>query len=208
MQATAIKLPKDLHEANLLRIPASWDDYLELLTEADQTHPTLTIQYLNNEIIMSQASAIHEELVINIGWLLKSAFRSQRQYHVLGSSIKIVIPDHKGDFNADVSVVNGTFEYGASPKGKPTNVRITNPEIVVEVLSKSTRKFDEGPKLAQYKRITTLKYILLVDQDEPYVSVYSRTETPGQWLNQDYWSLDETVRFGEVELPMQEIYNK
>ncbi|TAE31608.1 MAG: Uma2 family endonuclease [Cytophagales bacterium] len=207
MQATALKLPENLHEDELFWMPGTWDDYLEILDEADQTAPTLTIQFLNNEIIMSQASAPHEELVMTIGWLLKTALLSQRQYRVLGSSIKIMIPDHDGDFNADVSVVKAPIEYGTTPAGKLTNMRIANPEIVVEVLSKSTRKFDEIEKSAYYKRISSLQHILLVDQYKPYASVFSRTETPGQWLNQDYWSLDDVVRLGGIELPMRDIYN-
>lgn len=208
MEVIALKLPEDIEEDELIRLPATWDEYVDILDEADRTHPTLTIQFLNNEVIMSQATALHEEIVATIIWLLKTAFHTQRQYRVLGSSIKIVIPDRKGDFNADVSVVNGPIEYGTTSSGKKTEMRITNPEMVVEVLSKSTRRFDETEKLAYYKRIPSLKYILLVDQEEPIVSVFSRTDTPGQWLNQDYWSLGEIVRLGEIELPMREIYSE
>lgn len=208
MEATIIRLPRSLEEDELRQIPGSWDDYLHLLERADVKAPTLTIQFLNDEIIMSQATDTHEELIANLIVLLKLAFRSQRQYRVLGSSVKIMVPDHEGDFNADVSVVNGPSEYGTTAKGEITKVRIKNPEIVVEVLSKSTRKFDKGEKLDYYKRILTIKHILLIDQNKPAASVYSRTETPDEWLNHDYWSLNETVRLGEIELPMREIYGQ
>jgi len=118
-----------------------------------------------------------------------------------------MIPDHQGDFNADISVVKLPYQYGTTAKGEISKMRIKNPEIVVEVLSKSTRKFDNGEKLQHYKLITALNHILFVGQDKPYASVYSRTETPDTWLNHDYWSLDEVVRLGEIELPMREIYN-
>jgi Uma2 family endonuclease len=207
-QVSAIRLPRVLHEDEFRRVPADWDDYLDLLERADRKAPTLTIQFLNHEILMSQATDLHEELVISIALLLKLALRPQRQYRVLGSSVKIVIPDHEGDFNADVSVVNGPSDYGTTAKGVPTKMRIKNPEIVVEVLSKSTRNFDKGEKLDAYKRVPTLQHILLVEQGKPFVSVYSRTATPGQWLNQDYSSMDETVRLGDLELPMREIYDQ
>lgn len=206
MEVVALKLPEYIADDELLRFPASWGEYEHLLEEADQTAPTLTIQFAANEIIMSQATDLHEELVITIGWLLKTALLSQRQYRVLGGSIKIVIPDHEGDFNADVSVVNGPSEYGTTLSGKPTRMRITNPEIVVEILSKSTRKFDEGEKLAYYKRIPSLKHILLIDQNKPFASVYCRTDRPDQWLNQDYWSRDAVIEFGTLLLAMQDIY--
>lgn len=206
METIAVKLPESVEEDELVRLPATWEEYLDLLDEADQTNPTLTIQFLNNEVIMSQATDIHEELVITVALLLKLALRSQSQYRVLGSSVKIVIPDHQGDFNADVSVVNGPSEYGMTQKGRENKTRIKNPEIIVEILSKSTRKFDEGEKLAYYKLIPSLKHILLVDQNKPFVSVYSRTDAPNEWLNHDYWTLDAVVRLGDLELPMREIY--
>ena len=206
MDAVAVKLPESVEEDELVRLPATWEEYLDLLDEADQTNPTLTIQFLNNEVIMSQATDIHEELVITVALLLKLALRSQSQYRVLGSGVKIVIPDHQGDFNADVSVVNGPSEYGMTQKGRENKTRIKNPEIIVKILSKSTRKFDEGEKLAYYKLIPSLKHILLVDQNKPFASVYSRTDAPNEWLNHDYWTLDAIVRLGDLELPMREIY--
>lgn len=208
MEATIIRLPRSLEEGELRQIPATWEEYLHLLDRADLKAPTLTIQFLNNEIIMSQATDTHEELIANLIVLLKLGFRSQRNYRILGSSVKIVIPDHEGDFNADVSVVNGPSDYGLTAKGEITKVRIKNPEIVVEVLSKSTRKFDRGEKLYHYKLIPTIKHILFVDQDKPFASVFSRTDNPDEWLNHDYWSLDSVVKLGEIELPMREIYGE
>lgn len=208
MEATAIRLPRSLEADELRQIPATWEEYLHLLDRADVKAPTLTIQYLNNEIIMSQATDIHEEMVINIALLLKLALRSNRHYRVLGSSVKIMVPDHEGDFNADVSVVNGPSEYGTTAKGELTKMRIKNPEIVVEVLSKSTRKFDKGEKLDYYKRIPSLNHVLLVDQDKPFASVYSRTDVPDEWLNHDYRSLDAVVKLGDLEMPMRDIYGE
>ncbi len=57
--ATGLKLPETLdalNERDSLRIPATWDEYIEL---ADET--SYTIQFLNDEIIiMSQATDTHE----------------------------------------------------------------------------------------------------------------------------------------------------
>ena len=44
-----------------------------------------------------------------------------------------------GDLDADLSVVEEPVEYGTTPGGKVSAGRITNPIIVVEILSKSTR---------------------------------------------------------------------
>ncbi|RIV21483.1 Uma2 family endonuclease [Fibrisoma montanum] len=203
MEAVTLKLPDALEEDALLRLPATWDEYHSLV----DTSP-YTVQFLNDEIIVGQATRQHESLVIVLAVLLSNYFTDRVGYDVLGSNIKIAIPNQAGDFNADLSVVKEPVEYGTTPGGRPSTVRIQNPEIIVEVLSKSTRRFDLMEKLTYYKLIPSLQYMLFVDQDRPFASVYSRTNVPDEWLNHDYRSLDSVVRLGALELPMQAIYRK
>jgi Uma2 family endonuclease len=205
MEATTLKLPEKLEEDEFVRLSATWEEYLDALEEAD---PTLTIQFLNHEIIMSQATDTHELLVMRLGTLLNLYFDQFEDYQVFGSNVKIVTPTHSGDFNADASVVKTPIEYGLTPSGRISKMRIQNPEIVVEVLSKSTRKFDLEEKLSYYKLISSVQHILFVDQQRPYASVYSRLEQPDEWLNHDYRTLEAIVRLGTVTLPMADIYRK
>ncbi len=203
MEAVALKLPDTLEEDELLRLPTTWEEYIDAVDSV-----SCTVQFLNNELIMSQASAAHETLVGVLIWLFNNSYFDQDTYRVLGSNIKIVIPNHQGDVNADLSVVKEPVEYGTTPAGQLTTMRIKNPEIVVEVLSKSTRKFDLTEKLTYYKLIPSLQYLLFVDQYRPFASVYSRTGVPDEWLNHDYRTLDSVVRLGDLELPMEAIYRK
>lgn len=203
MEAVTLELPNTLEENEFLRVPATWEEYMGVVEDAPYT-----IQFLNGEIIMSQATRLHESLVIILGVLLSNYFFDKEGYDVLGSNVKIVIPNQEGDVNADLSVVKDPVEYGSTPSGKLTTMRIKNPEIVVEVLSKSTRKFDLTEKITYYKLIPSLQYILFVDQYRPFASVYARTDVPDEWLNHDYRTLDSTVRMGDLELSMAAIYRK
>lgn len=203
MEAISLKLPERLEEDELLRLPATWEEYLDIIEET-----SYTVQFLNGEIIVSQATRLHESLVIILGMLLSNYFFDKADYDVLGSNVKIVIPEQEGDVNAGLSVVKEPVDYGLTPGGQSTTVRIKNPEIIVEVLSKSTRKFDLTEKITYYKLIPSLQYILFVDQYRPFASVYSRTGVPDEWLNHDYRTLDSIVRLGDLELPMEAIYRK
>ena len=203
MEATSIKLPDALEEDELLRLPATWEEYVELTEES-----SLTVQFLNDQIIVSQATDIHEELIGTLIWLFKNALQNQPEYRVLSSNVKIAIAEQQNDFNADLSVIRGPSEYGLTPGGRISKARIKNPEIVVEVLSKSTRKFDLTEKITYYKLIPSLQYILFVDQYRPFASVYSRTGVPDEWLNNDYRTLDSVVRMGDLELPMAAVYRR
>jgi Uma2 family endonuclease len=51
---------------------------------------------------------------------------------------------------------------------------VTNPRVVVEVLSKSTEAYDRGDKLAGYLALTSLDHILLVSQRQARVESYAR----------------------------------
>jgi Uma2 family endonuclease len=203
MEAVTLRLPDSLGEDELLRLPATWEEYISVVDEAPYT-----IQFLNDELIMSQASRFHESLVIVIAILLDSLYPVQEGYDVLGSNVKIVIPDRAGDVNADLSVVKEPVAYGTTSGGSASTMRVENPIVVVEVLSKSTRKFDQGEKMNYYKLIPSLQHILFVDQLQPFASVYSRTNVPDEWLNRDYRTLESTVRLGALELPMSAIYRK
>lgn len=206
--ALAPKLPETLdgiQEGEVLRIPASWDEYLDLL----ETTP-YTIQFLGEEIIiMGQATDIHEQLVIRLGKLFALYFDElDGDYRVLGSNVKLVTPGQVGDFNADLSVVRGPSEYGPTKTGRNSTARITNPYIVVEVLSKSTRNFDLGGKLLAYAEIPSLQHVLLVDQHTVEVHISSRTDQPNQWLTTRYNALSDVVAIDGFDLKLDAVYRK
>lgn len=76
---------------------------------------------------------------------------------------------------ADASVICG--EPARDPSS-PTHV--TNPTVVVEVLSPSTEDYDRGEKREHYQRIPSLNHYVLVAQDRRRVEVFSRA-ADGAW---------------------------
>ena len=209
MEAVAVmpKLPETLDAlvpGEILRIPATWNEYAELAYDTPYT-----IQFLNDEIILlDPVNVIHEQLVARLGKLFAICFDETDDCVVLGSNIKIMIPDRKGDFNADLSMVRGKSEYGPTPGGRESRVRIKNPEIVVEVLSNGTRGFDLGEKVKAYQTILSLQHVLFVDQQTVGASIYSRTSQPNQWLLTHYHALTDTVSIGDFTLPLADVYRK
>jgi Uma2 family endonuclease len=78
------------------------------------------------------------------------------------------------------------------------------PVIIVEVLSKSTRRMDETTKKTAYQTIPTLKEYVLIEQDIVDVEVCRRSEG---WVSKHYFLGDE-VTFESVglTLPVEDIY--
>jgi Uma2 family endonuclease len=81
---------------------------------------------------------------------------------------------------ADAAVIRGEPER--DPKS-PTHV--TNPSVIVEVLSPSTEDYDRGEKREHYQQIESLREYVLVAQDRRWVEVFQRTAT-GSWESRAY----------------------
>jgi Uma2 family endonuclease len=76
---------------------------------------------------------------------------------------------------ADAAVICGDL---IRDPASPTHV--TNPSVIVEVLSPSTEAYDRGEKREHYQQIASLRAYMLVAQDQREVEVYARAES-GIW---------------------------
>ena len=83
---------------------------------------------------------------------------------------------------------------------------LTNPTIIIEVLSPSTAGYDHGKKFALYREIPSLQDYILVHTDEPLVEKFSRQ--PGSWLFREYTGLDASVHVASIDcrVDLVEIY--
>ena len=86
---------------------------------------------------------------------------------------------------------------------------LLNPDLIVEVLSESTRNYDRGDKFQQYRGIPSFREYLLVDQAKAHVERYAK-QNDGTWSLWETDSLKEVVRLESISvtLPLSEIYFK
>jgi Uma2 family endonuclease len=80
------------------------------------------------------------------------------------------------------------------------------PVVIFEVLSKRTRRLDQGEKKDGYLQLPSLSVYALVEQEMPKVVVYRRRGT--EFLDEVYEGLETTIPLPEigVVLPLSEIY--
>ncbi|OQX03712.1 MAG: hypothetical protein BWK80_55095, partial [Desulfobacteraceae bacterium IS3] len=71
----------------------------------------------------------------------------------------------------DIMVVCGEIRLAEN-----TRDVITNPVLIIEVLSPGTESFDRGKKFEYYRSIPSLKEYVLVSQEKQIVEVYFRQE--------------------------------
>ncbi len=119
-----------------------------------------------------------------------------------GSDMKIHIEATGYYAYPDVSVV-------CPPIQGDSDFAITNPVLIVEVLSPNTADFDRGTKFDHYRQIPSLQEYLIFSQDEPRVE--QRTRTPeGLWLLRDVVGIDEVLSLLSItaSLPLRDAYQK
>lgn len=184
---------------DVVRVAASEAEYLDIAPEFPGK-----LEYHNGEIIaMSLATAFHELIVSAINRLLANYF-FDKDFLVTSSNAGLQILRPNGNYyQPDLMVTQGEWVF------KPGSACIiTNPYLLVEVLSPSTMKYDKEDKLEYYKDLPSLKYVVYAAQNRPYLTIYERTDQPDVWLNTDYRTLDSVAKLGDLILPLGEIYHK
>ena len=197
LQETIIE---QLKTNELVSIPASEEDYLSIASALP-----FKVEYHANEIItMGLASYWHETLVSTFIGIFYNLFSRKEELNILASNSGVSIPKFEGGFYMpDVMVVKGEPIFKENSKAI-----ITNPYIIVEVLSPATSTFDVEYKLPEYKHLESLQQIIYVSPRKVFVSTYIRSENPNIWLNQDFHSLDDVIVVEGASVLLSDIYKR
>ena len=159
-------------------------------------------EYVDGEIrAMSGGSEPHASIPMNMGALLWNSLRG-KPCRVLSSDMKVWAAN--AFYYPDLSVVCGSSIHRNGNKHI-----ITNPIVVVEVLSPSTEPKDRGEKFIRYQQIETLRSYLLVSQAEPRVEMFERGEN-GHWIYSLVAGLKNAIEIPSlnVTLALFEIYDQ
>jgi Uma2 family endonuclease len=85
--------------------------------------------------------------------------------------------------HADAYLVCGALQTHTVTKNrKQLGEALTNPAVIVEVLSPSTQKRDRGVKLEAYKQLLSLEDYVLISSEERRVEVHHRVD--GEWTTE------------------------
>ena len=90
----------------------------------------------------------------------------------------------------------------------PNGLKAALPRMVAEVLSPTTRDFDAFEKLAEYQRVASLRYILVVEPNAPEVVLWSRGADEA-WTRRVVEGIGREVAMPEigVVLSLSELYD-
>lgn len=159
-------------------------------------------EFFDGEVFeVSGAHPNHALLESKLGFLIQSKIDRSKCF-VFASTLRLVVPKLPPFRYADLTALCGKPEY-QTIGGLPC---LTNPSLIIEILSPSTEKFDQTEKLVGYKSIPSFNEYLLVSQNQKLIIQY--TKHNGRfWLQTEYGD-GETLRLKSlgVELSVDEIY--
>ena len=154
-------------------------------------------EYFQGEIFaMSGASISHNKIFSNtfgdISFKLKG-----KKCEPFGSDLRIHIPKNSLFTYPDISIICGEIETTDDKFDT-----ITNPSVIIEILSPSTRDYDIGKKFYLYRDIESLKEYILIDSEKIVVEKYIRNND-NSWLLTEYKSIENSFSIETVGLEMK-----
>jgi Uma2 family endonuclease len=173
------------------------EEYLELEARSDGKN-----EYRDGEIVaMAGGTTEHHEIALNLASYLKQKLRGQGYKTYIGD-VKLWMPQPRIHTYPDVMVIQGAPVYDG-----PGSTIVTNPLLIGEVLSKSTKNYDQGDKFDAYRTIPAFCEYLLVDQTQWWVMQHCKTPE-GKWLMTEYGGESAVVTLStiDLEIPIAALY--
>ena len=176
----------------------STEEYLAIDREADYKN-----EYVAGEIFaMGGASPKHVLIAGNTAREFGNRLRDTN-CQVYSAYLRIQADLDNVYYYPDVVVVCGRPEYRDSRRDT-----VTNPLVIVEVLSPATRNYDRGDKFAHYRRLDSLREYILIDQEACHVEHFVRKEGIWEFSESDDCQGSLVIPTLNIAIALTEIYAK
>ncbi|MEZ4825009.1 MAG: Uma2 family endonuclease [Bacteroidia bacterium] len=168
-------------------LPTTLETYIEIEASSKERY-----EYYDGHILaMAGGSPEYGQLQVNTDTALNNALRAAgKPCRTFSSDVKVAIQSVRRRFYPDLSVVCGPVE-----RDQKETQAITNPVLVVEILSESTESLDRGEKFWGYRQLSSLREYMLISQDKVVIEIFSRAED-------DTWRIQTLTAPGQTaDLP-------
>lgn len=174
------------------------EQYLEMERAADHRS-----EYVNGEILaMAGASREHNLIVTNLVREVSTCLRG-RPCETYSNDMRVKISPGRYTY-PDVVVACDRPQFLDGQLDT-----LTNPIVIVEVLSPTTEADDRSWKFAHYRRLATLTDFVMLSQYQPFVEHYTR-QADHRWALTELSGLEAVLRLPAIgcELPLATIYER
>ena len=143
---------------------------------------------------LPMARGAHNEIIMNVGTALNISIKSNgKKYRVMGGQQKVYMPALNWGVFPDVLVITDKPLYWDD-----NQVLLINPIVVIEVLSRSTKRHDRTTKFADYKTLESFREYILIDQNKCLVETHFKEE-PNVWKGTDYKDINASIYLKSID---------
>lgn len=188
------------------QVASQYMTFKEFLAFEEEQEDKDKYEYLNGELLaMARPSSAHNKIIFSLGAALDRAIEATgKNCFVMGSEIKVYIEKANHGVYPDVMMICGEEELY-----EEENSVITNPTLIIEVLSKSTAAYDRGLKFEKYRSLTSFKEYVLLWQTIPYAQSWYK-ESEDLWRISRASGLEDELYLYSLEskISLESIYRR
>lgn len=175
------------------------EEYLEMEENSIEKH-----EYYGGEVFaMAGASFQHNQIVANAQGAIWQ-FLKDKPCRVYGSDLKVAVKTKSSFVYPDLTIICNGPQFLEGRKEI-----ITNPSVIIEVLSPETGNFDHGEKFMLYRQIPSLQEYILISSMEVLVEKFIRHDS-GAWTLTEYRKMEDCFSIDTIqyETTLAELYRE
>ena len=176
----------------------SQEEYLDAERLATNKH-----EYYKGEIFAISGARIAHNMIFKNTFVDIANKLKGKKCQPFGSDLRIHIPSNTLYTYPDISIICGEIDTLDD-----TFDTATNPSVIIEILSESTRNYDKGGKFTLYRAIESLQEYILIDSESVMVEKFIRN-ADNSWQLTEYITLEQKFSIATlaIELQLADIYN-
>jgi Uma2 family endonuclease len=162
-------------------------------------------EYIDGEIFaMAGGTANHNRITVVLSRKLDEIFEKDGRCEVFAENVRLQIQANRHYTYPDIIIVCGKPEFDKCQKDT-----MTNPVVIIEVLSDSTEAYDRGSKFEAYRQIEAFREYILIDQERVHIETFVKSDD-GSWNWREYSDHNNDLPFVSlnITIPIQEIYRR
>ena len=173
-------------------------DYLEAERSSPEKH-----EYYRGEIFaMSGTSYKHNLISSNLQDYIRPHLRNSKKCRIFTGDLRVYVPHPHYYTYPDLFIICGEPQFSDVVKDT-----ITNPKVIIEILSESTANYDRNAKFGLYRFAASLTEYILVDQYSPKIEIFRKIDD-FNWHLPHVLKMEDSLRIDsiELEIPVKDIY--
>ena len=179
--------------------PLSVAEFLAMEEISDIKH-----EYYKGEIFaFAGASINHNRVIRNLTNQLSAALEA-RNCELFSNDLRIWVEQVDLFTYPDILVICGKPDFFTNRTDT-----VTNPVLIIEVLSDSTKNYDRGEKFEFYRSIPSLKDYILVDQYKIHLEHFSKI-SKNKWSLTEYFKKSDALAIPDININilLEDIYDR